>query len=427
MNVTHTAARDQSAALLPTYSADTFGVCSTLFELGGMVVIHDPSGCNSTYTTHDEPRWYDHDSLIFISAMTEYDAILGRDDKLIRDVKDAADTFHPNFICIIPSQIATLIATDLPAICRIIERDTHLPTFTLPTNSMQSYDLGIEYALAHLAEHVAKTCTPPAETSNSRARVNLLGLTPLDYHWQNALPSFKTFLTTHGFDFAASWTLDSTLEDIENSMNADVNLVLTKSALPAANILKERLHIPYIAAVPYPPLGDEISQALREAMKRPSKEKHEPLHHHEPAKNGPVFGLSGRFPWKYLNPQDLLFPREMPRQPAITSPSSRAPKQNYIIGEPLSSIYLAHSLQHETGATFDILMPPFTELDLTSTLASSNLILADPLYEALAPTTAHFISIPHRACSGRTYEKQERNLLDPAEWATLLKELKPYL
>ena len=30
--------------------------------------MHDPSGCNSTYNTHDEIRWYDQDSLIFIQV-----------------------------------------------------------------------------------------------------------------------------------------------------------------------------------------------------------------------------------------------------------------------------------------------------------------------------------------------------------------------
>ena len=47
----------QTARIISTYSADTFGVCSALFELGGMVIMHEASGCNSTYTTHDEPRW----------------------------------------------------------------------------------------------------------------------------------------------------------------------------------------------------------------------------------------------------------------------------------------------------------------------------------------------------------------------------------
>ena len=44
----------QTARIISTYSADTFGVCSALFELGGMVIMHDASGCNSTYTTHDD-------------------------------------------------------------------------------------------------------------------------------------------------------------------------------------------------------------------------------------------------------------------------------------------------------------------------------------------------------------------------------------
>ena len=52
--------------ILPVYSADISGVCSALYELGGMTVMHDASGCNSTYTTHDEPRWYSMDSMVYI-------------------------------------------------------------------------------------------------------------------------------------------------------------------------------------------------------------------------------------------------------------------------------------------------------------------------------------------------------------------------
>ena len=60
--------------IIPCYAADTSGVCSALYEFGGMTVVHDASGCNSTYSTHDEPRWYDQRSMIYISALTELDA-----------------------------------------------------------------------------------------------------------------------------------------------------------------------------------------------------------------------------------------------------------------------------------------------------------------------------------------------------------------
>ena len=72
----------QAYRIIPIYTADVSGVCSALYELGGMVVMHDPSGCNSTYNTHDEIRWYEQDSLIYISGLTEIDAVMGNDAKL---------------------------------------------------------------------------------------------------------------------------------------------------------------------------------------------------------------------------------------------------------------------------------------------------------------------------------------------------------
>ena len=76
----------QTSRIISTYSADTFGVCSALFELGGMTVMHDASGCNSTYTTHDEPRWYDMDSMVYISGLSEMEAILARGDRAVGKV-----------------------------------------------------------------------------------------------------------------------------------------------------------------------------------------------------------------------------------------------------------------------------------------------------------------------------------------------------
>ena len=411
MNTTETSARAQAAALLPIYSADTFGVCSALFELGGMVVIHDPSGCNSTYTTHDEPRWYDHDSLIFISALTEYDAILGRDDKLIRDVEAAANEFHPRFLCLIPSQIAALISTDLAAVCRIIERDTGIPAFTLPTNSMQSYDAGIRYAMEQLARHVIRhakeTTHASRKRSSSKPRVNLLGLTPLDFAWKTIAPSLKTFLEMHGFGLGASWTLGSTLDEIEMSANADVNLILTKSTIPAAQLLKKGLGIPYIAAVPYPPIADDVATTLWNVTE---------------AKNSPDLRHNNR-----RNSYDLPSTPAPPRIRSAPLPKGEASFSRILIGEHLASFSLAKALERSLHQSFHVLTPPFDESTLQASLSHASLILADPLYQALAPASAHFIPLPHRACSGRTYEKEERNLLDPVEWAALLAEIEPYI
>ncbi|MBQ4302082.1 MAG: oxidoreductase, partial [Oscillospiraceae bacterium] len=90
----------QTASFISTYSADVFGVCSALFELGGMTVMHDASGCNSTYSTHDEPRWYDMESMVYISGLSEMEAIMGDDEKLVSDIVRDARELKPNFIAI---------------------------------------------------------------------------------------------------------------------------------------------------------------------------------------------------------------------------------------------------------------------------------------------------------------------------------------
>ncbi len=118
--------------ILPVYAADISGVCSALYELGGMTVMHDASGCNSTYTTHDEPRWYSMDSMVYISALSELEAVMGDDDKLVRDIVDAARNLHPRFICLGGTPIPMMMGTDFKGLARMIEKETGIPTLGLP-------------------------------------------------------------------------------------------------------------------------------------------------------------------------------------------------------------------------------------------------------------------------------------------------------
>ena len=144
----------QVSVTLSTYTADVSGVCSALYELGGMVVIHDPSGCNSTYNTHDEPRWYDMDSLIFISGLSQMDAIMGNDDKFINDIVRAAKELKPRFIALVRTPIPLMTGTDFEGIARVIEKQTQIPVFYFPTSGMHSYVSGAGMALETVAREL---------------------------------------------------------------------------------------------------------------------------------------------------------------------------------------------------------------------------------------------------------------------------------
>lgn len=390
--------------ILSTYSADTFGVCSALYELGGMVVIHDPSGCNSTYTTHDEPRWFAEPSQIFVSALTEQDAILGNDSKLIADITAAAKELRPRFICLIPSQIAHMIATDCRAICRILEKKTGIPAFTLPTNSMHYYERGIYFALQKLAglacQSLPELDAAPAPAAPSwlseknlarfvQAKaplcVNVLGATPLDFAMNGSIGSIRHWLEARGCRVTSCWAMGSDLDAILASHRADLNLVVSYGGLGAARVLRERAGIPYLVGLPFPQL---------QPIDTPS--------------NAPSNALAGR--------------------PA------------YIIGETVFAESLARALEAALGLpqaaittivpmeTDSALLQPGTlcltdECELVPTLREAGLIIADPLYKSICPSSAAFVPLPHLAFSGRLYEKDIPDLIEAAPFAAFVQKI----
>ena len=202
----------QSYRMIPVYTADVSGVCSALYELGGMTVMHDPSGCNSTYNTHDEIRWYDQDSLIFISGLTEIDAIMGNDRKFIDDIEYAARELHPKFIALAGSPIPFMNGTDFPAIARVIETETGIPAFSVPTNGMNDYVYGAGIALEEIAKRFVREPDRQENRDPSSRTVNLLGVTPLDFGPQKNVETLKENLQKYGWQVMSVWAMGDDLK-----------------------------------------------------------------------------------------------------------------------------------------------------------------------------------------------------------------------
>ena len=258
----------QSYRMIPIYTADVSGVCSALYELGGMTVMHDPSGCNSTYNTHDEIRWYDQDSLIFISGLTEIDAIMGNDRKFIDDIEHAARELHPKFIALAGSPIPFMNGTDFPAIARVIETETGIPTFSVPTNGMNDYIYGAGIALEQIARRFVKEPDRQKKDCFSVRSVNLLGVTPLDFGPQENVETLKENLKEYGWNVLSTWAMGDDLETLQKAGEATVSLVVSAVGLLAAEVLRETYKIPYVIGTPNQWLAEDISNALETAITR---------------------------------------------------------------------------------------------------------------------------------------------------------------
>lgn len=195
--------------------------------------MHDPSGCNSTYNTHDEIRWYDQDSLIFISGLTDIDAIMGNDEKFLRDIEDVAEELKPKFIALASSPIPFMNGTDFPGLARALTAETGIPAFSVPTSGMHDYVYGAGLALSEIARHF----TGAAE--KRKRKLNLLGVTPLDFGPQPMVDAMKRRLEKYGWEILSTWAMGDTLEDLSHAGEAEVNLVVSSVGIPAANVLRE--------------------------------------------------------------------------------------------------------------------------------------------------------------------------------------------
>ena len=398
----------QVSVIISTYTADVSGVCSALYELGGMVVIHDPSGCNSTYNTHDEPRWYDQDSLVFISGLSEIDAIMGNDEKFIDDIVRAAKDLSPRFIALVRTPVPMMIGTDFEAIRDIIAQETGLPVFYFATNGMHSYVQGAGMALEAVARSMV--AEPPERTVEladaslsrpPRRKINLLGVTPLDFSINGTLSSMRAFFEAHDCEIISTFAMGSSPEEIARAGEAEVNVVVSSVGLPAAKTLRERFGTPYVVGMPMEPFADELLACLEEARRDGVCRA---AYHEEDAGQD--------------NPSAA-------RQSVRTEASAAAPV--YLIGEAVISQSLARAVSESYGCRTKVLCPLETEKELleeglclsvdseeeiAEILADAAGIIADPMYEPICPEGVPFYPLPHEAFSGRIYRKQIPDLTD---------------
>ena len=388
----------QIASRISIYSADAFGICSALYELGGLCVMHDASGCNSTYNTHDEPRWYDFDSMVYISGLSEMEAIMGDDQKFIDDIVYTAKELSPNFIAMAGTPIPTMIGTDFKAIANIIEKETNIPTFGFDTTGMHSYVSGAYKAFEALAKRFLKRNDKESraeqkesvdkegrEHQNSRIKVNILGVTPLDFSINKSVEAMVDLLKENNFEVISTWAMGSSLEYIKNAGDADINLVVSYSGMGAAKYMYENLNIPYVVGTPF---GKEFAKKVIEDLKEVKSTKENKI--------------------SYDN-------RKIDKDAEIT-----------IVGESIMSESLAYAISKEKNKTVNVISSLETdeklllegdkiamfEDDIEKCLKNSKTIIADPLYRPICPIDSNFISLPHEAFSGRIYRDEIPNIIN---------------
>ena len=203
--------------------------------------------------THDEPRWYDRKSMIYISALTEADAVMGNDGKYIRDVAKAAGELSPKFIAICGSPMPAMTGFDYSSAAKEIESQTGLTTFFVDTNGTHSYLQGAEGAFL-----IAKLFCREGKEKQANS-LNIIGATPLDFSVNTSVSSIKKWLLDNSFQCKAVLLWTAVLMRITAAPQAAVSLVISSDGMAAAKYLFDTYGVPYVVGVP---VGKSFSKKL---------------------------------------------------------------------------------------------------------------------------------------------------------------------
>ncbi|MEG1823928.1 MAG: nitrogenase component 1 [Cloacibacillus sp.] len=356
----------QTSSILSTYTADVSGVASALYEMGGMTIMHDASGCNSTYNTHDEPRWYDMPSMVYVSALAEVDALMGDDEKLICDVCRAALELKPRFVAVAGTPIPMMMGTDLPAIARLIEARCGMPTLGLATNSMHSYNSGASMALEAIARRFCgKDVTRVPRASGARPSVNLLGVTPLDFSVTGNVPALRALFEENGCSVVGCWAMGSSWDELMHAGEACVNVVVSSCGEGPAAALREIYGTPCVTGLP---VGESVTLEMLALIEKAA-----------------ACGED---------------------QSLLNAPRAAEDDKIFVIGEPVQCASIARALREDYRLRGVRAISPlgFPDEDaIFSALKKADIVIADPLFRAAAPADCRFVSLPHEGFSGRIY------------------------
>lgn len=419
----------QTHVFTSTYTADVSGVCSALYELGGMTVIHDPSGCNSTYSTHDEPRWFDTDSLMFVSGLDEMTAVLGDDNVLIDDVTHAVRDLKPRFVTLCNGSIPHIIAFDCKGVAHLLEKRTGVPMLPVATTGNRSYVAGVGAALTEWVKRFADPSENPYRVGSSGSpdcsantlegaagpesfSVNLLGVTPLDFSINGNVDAMRKVFEDAGIPVNCCAAMGESFDSLRHIFRASVNVVVSSCGRRLARYMEQTAGIPYVEGTP---IGAYGAARLPELAKEAYKKKRASLSGASgsaelPSSRGASGSLRMLLTKKKGDSEGICLWKGNPAHERWDVPDG----QILIIGEEIFAQSLAAAINQlapdcrhglQAFAVWPDVDHGFPEDVLAELIRKSRYIIGDPLYRTIPHDSKQntFVDFPHEAYSGRIF------------------------
>ena len=234
---------------LPTPS-DRMGILWSLLNVGQAAVIEfGPTG-----TTHFSAGFLgkigvDPNNRLFATHMQEDDVIMGYTETLEDAIQEIDELIKPKLIFVVASSVSAIIGTDLKGVCTAVQPNVNAKLYALENGGFRGdYTIGIK----SLYENLFKDIIKGKEKSTIDNTYNILGASSYSYRMKSDINEIKALMKdSFNYNVISTLCVDTNEEAIVNSINAKINLVLSKDALPLANYMKDVYGVPYIYGAPY--------------------------------------------------------------------------------------------------------------------------------------------------------------------------------
>ena len=233
---------------LPTPS-DRMGIIWSLLAVQGAIVLeYGPAG-----TTHYSMGLYGGLGLrfqnrLFTTHMSEDDVVMGDVTRLEKAIIELDKSYAPKVIFVVASSVTAVIGTDIKGVCRYMQNEVKAKLVAFEQGGFRGdYSIGLSETYKLLVRNL-----PQKDVAQEKGVYNIIGASMWRYRMESDIWEIKSLLSEAlGLSCNACLCCDTSVEELEDMGQAQVNIVLGNEGLAAAKYLEEKFGTPYVYAVPY--------------------------------------------------------------------------------------------------------------------------------------------------------------------------------
>lgn len=230
--------------LVPPIAGDCAGALQVLSSFTGIHLLYGPKGClASVRTVQGVGRFAKNPIMAF--DMSETDAVMGMEEKVITQVSELLPAYpDAQLVTLIGSPIPAVSGIDLRLLAKSIEKKCGIPVIPVDISGFASCYYGMHQAWLALAERFLV----PRE-KDARC-INIMGASALCLGSGADIGELTGLIERCGLEVGCVFDRCETIEELQSSTGAALNLVLGHEAIGLARFFQQHFDIPYKVLYP---------------------------------------------------------------------------------------------------------------------------------------------------------------------------------